>query len=44
MWLSVIIILLCFIGVIILIITEKLNKAIVSLLGAIVTYFVLIYL
>ncbi|MFX1427529.1 MAG: SLC13 family permease, partial [Promethearchaeota archaeon] len=43
MWLSVIIILLCFFGVIFFIITEKLNRAIISLLGAIITYFVLIY-
>ncbi|MFX1279711.1 MAG: SLC13 family permease [Promethearchaeota archaeon] len=43
MWLSVIIILFCFIGVIFFIITEKLNRAIISLLGAVITYFVLIY-
>ncbi|MFX1371752.1 MAG: SLC13 family permease [Promethearchaeota archaeon] len=44
MLLSVIIILSCFVGVIFFIITEKLNRAIVSLLGAIITYFVLIFL
>ena len=44
MLLSVVIILSCFLGVIIFIITEKLNRAIASLLGAIITYFVLIFL
>jgi len=44
MLLSIIIILSCFIGVIIFIITQKMNRAIVSLLGAIITYFVLIFL
>ncbi|MFX1375083.1 MAG: SLC13 family permease [Promethearchaeota archaeon] len=44
MWLSVIIILLCFVGVIFFIITEKINRAIISLSGAIITYFVLIYI
>jgi len=44
MWLSVLIILSCFIGVIFFIITEKMNRAIVSLLGAVITYFVLIFL
>ncbi len=44
MLLSEIIILSCFIGVIFFIITEKMNRAIVSLLGAIITYFVLIFL
>jgi len=42
--LSIIITLACFIGVIILIITEKLNRAIASLSGAVIVYFVLIYL
>lgn len=41
---SIIIILSCFIGVIILIILEKMNRAIAALLGAIITYFVLIFL
>ncbi|MFX0000423.1 MAG: SLC13 family permease [Candidatus Hodarchaeota archaeon] len=44
MLLSVIIILSSFIGVILFIVTEKMNRAIVSLLGALVTYFVLIFL
>lgn len=44
MLLSIIIILGCFIGVIFLIVTGKMNRAIVALLGAIITYFVLIYL
>ncbi|MFW9781252.1 MAG: SLC13 family permease [Candidatus Heimdallarchaeota archaeon] len=44
MLLSIIIILGCFIGVIFLILTSKMNRAIVALLGAIITYFVLIYL
>ena len=39
-----IIILACFIGVIILIITEKMNRAIAALAGAVITYFVLIFL
>ncbi|MBN1800479.1 MAG: hypothetical protein JW891_03180 [Candidatus Lokiarchaeota archaeon] len=40
--LSAIIVISCFIGVIILIITDKLNRAIAALLGAIITYFTLI--
>ncbi|MFW9940286.1 MAG: SLC13 family permease [Candidatus Thorarchaeota archaeon] len=44
MLLSVVIILSCFLGVIFFIITEKMNRAIASLLGAIITYFVLIFL
>ncbi len=44
MIISVIIILSCFIAVILLIITNKLNRAIASLLGAIITYFVLIFI
>ena len=44
MIISVIISLGCFIGVIILIITGKLNRAIASLAGAVIVYFVLIYL
>ncbi|MFX0021814.1 MAG: SLC13 family permease [Candidatus Hermodarchaeota archaeon] len=43
MIISIIIILGCFLAVIILIITNKLNRAISSLLGAIITYFVLIF-
>jgi Na+/H+ antiporter NhaD/arsenite permease-like protein len=44
MVISLIIILACFIGVIILIVTEKLNRAIAALTGAIITYFVLIFI
>lgn len=44
MLISIIIILFCFIGVIILILTEKLNRAFAALAGAVITYFVLIYL
>ncbi|MFW9828152.1 MAG: SLC13 family permease [Candidatus Thorarchaeota archaeon] len=44
MIISIIIILACFIGVIIFIITDKLNRAISSLLGAVITYFVLIFI
>ncbi|MFX1550319.1 MAG: SLC13 family permease, partial [Promethearchaeota archaeon] len=44
MIISIIIILGCFIAVIIFIITNKLNRAISSLLGAIITYFVLIFI
>jgi len=44
MIISIIIILACFIAVILLIITNKLNRAISSLLGAIITYFVLIFI
>ncbi|MFX1592813.1 MAG: SLC13 family permease [Promethearchaeota archaeon] len=44
MIISIIIILGCFIGVILLIITNKLNRAISSLLGALITYFVLIFI
>ena len=43
MIISVLIILCCFIGVIILILTNKLNRAISSLFGAIIVYFVLIF-
>ena len=42
--LSAIIIIACFIVVILLIVSEKLNRAIAALAGAIITYFVLIYL
>lgn len=41
---SAIIILGCFIGVVVLILTDKLNRAIAALLGAIITYFVLIFI
>ncbi len=44
MIISIIIILACFLAVILLIITNKLNRAIASLLGAIITYFVLIFI
>ncbi len=44
MIISIFIILGCFISVIILIITNKLNRAISSLLGAVITYFVLIFI
>jgi len=43
MIISLLIILSCFIGVIVLILTNKLNRAISSLLGALIVYFVLIY-
>jgi len=42
--LSILIVLGCFIGVIILIITEKLNRAVATLSGAIIVYFVLIFI
>ncbi|TFG07824.1 MAG: hypothetical protein EU539_04005 [Promethearchaeota archaeon] len=44
MLVSSIILLSCFIGVIILIVTEKLNRAIAALIGAVISYFVLIFL
>ncbi|MFX1389939.1 MAG: SLC13 family permease [Promethearchaeota archaeon] len=44
MIISIFIILGCFLAVIILIITNKLNRAIASLLGAIITYFTLIFI
>lgn len=44
MIISIFIVLGCFIGVVILIITEKLNRAIASLSGAVIVYFALIYL
>ncbi|MFX0011734.1 MAG: SLC13 family permease, partial [Candidatus Hermodarchaeota archaeon] len=44
MIISIFIVLGCFIGVVILIITEKLNRAIASLAGAVIVYFALIYL
>ena len=44
MIISTFIVLGCFIGVVILIITEKLNRAIASLSGAVIVYFALIYL
>ena len=44
MILSIIICLACFIGVIISIITGKLNRAIASLVGAVIVYFTLIYI
>ena len=44
MIISSIIVISCFIGIIILILTEKLNRAIASISGAIITYFVLIFL
>lgn len=44
MIISIIIILACFLAVILLIITNKLNRAIASLLGAIITFFVLIFI
>ena len=44
MLISILIVLGCFIGVVILIITGKLNRAIASLSGAVIVYFVLIYL
>ena len=44
MIISSIIITTCFIGVILLIVTEKLNRAIAALTGATITYFVLIFI
>ncbi|MFX1241926.1 MAG: SLC13 family permease [Promethearchaeota archaeon] len=44
MLISIFIILGCFIAVVILIITNKLNRAVASLLGAIITFFVLIFI
>ncbi len=44
MLISGIIITACFIGVVILIVSEKLNRAIAALTGAIITYFVLIFI
>ena len=44
MLISVIIVVSCFIGVIICILTEKVNRAIAALIGAIITYFVLIFI
>lgn len=44
MLISGIIITACFIGVVILIVSEKLNRAIASLTGAVITYFVLIFI
>jgi len=44
MIISIIIILGCFLAVIILIITNKLNRAISSLFGAVITYFVLVFI
>lgn len=41
---SIIIVLACFLAVILLIITDKLNRAVASLTGAVIVYFVLIYL
>lgn len=41
---SIIIVLACFSAVILLIITDKLNRAVASLTGAVIVYFVLIYL
>lgn len=44
MLISALIILACFILIVIFILTDKMNRAVVSLAGAIVTYFVLIFL
>ena len=44
MIISVIIVICCFIGVVILIVSEKMNKAISALLGAVITYFVLVFM
>ena len=44
MIITAIIILLCFIGLIALIITEKLNRAIAALLGAVISYLALVFL
>ncbi len=44
MLISALIILGCFIAVIVLIITDKLNRAISALIGAVITYFVLVFI
>lgn len=44
MILSIIIVLSCFIGVILLIVTEKLNRAVAALIGAVIVYFTLTFL
>lgn len=44
MWISNIIILGCFIGVVLLILTNKLNRAIAALLGALICFFTLIFI
>jgi Na+/H+ antiporter NhaD/arsenite permease-like protein len=44
MLISGIIIIACFIGVVVLIVSEKLNRAIASLIGAVITYFVLVFI
>ncbi|MBN1800480.1 MAG: hypothetical protein JW891_03185 [Candidatus Lokiarchaeota archaeon] len=44
MWLSPIIIILCFVSVIVLIVSQKVNRAIAALACAMITYFVLIFL
>ncbi|MFX0059741.1 MAG: SLC13 family permease [Candidatus Hodarchaeota archaeon] len=44
MLISVLIIIGCFIGVVVAIISEKLNRAIASLIGASITYFILIFI
>ncbi len=44
MIISLIIILSCFIGVVVCILTNKLNRAVAALLGAVIVYFVLIFI
>ena len=44
MFISALIIICCFIGVVILIISERMNRAISALAGAVITYFVLIFI
>lgn len=44
MWISNVIILGCFVGVVLLILTNKLNRAIAALLGALIAFFTLIFI
>ncbi|MFX1353194.1 MAG: SLC13 family permease [Promethearchaeota archaeon] len=44
MWITNIIILGCFIGVVLLILTNKLNRAIAALLGALIAFFTLVFI
>jgi len=44
MFISALIVICCFIGVVILIISERMNRAISALAGAVITYFVLIFI
>jgi Na+/H+ antiporter NhaD/arsenite permease-like protein len=44
MWLSTLIVVLCFIGVVAAILTEKVNRGVASLVAAVITYFTLVFL